>query len=443
MKKIISALFLSSVAFSALADDNAGADLIKRGEYLAKAGDCVACHTSKDGKPFAGGLGMATPIGMIYSTNITPDKQTGIGDYSLQEFSDAVRKGVAKNGQTLYPAMPYPSYAVINDSDIAALYAYFMHGVQPVEQANKDSDIPWPLSMRWPLSIWRGMFAPDVKSFNAAQGEDPTLARGRYLVEGLGHCGACHTPRSITMQEKALNNDQGKLYLSGSGAPVDGWIASNLRGDDQDGLGRWSEDDLVQFLRTGRNNHTAVFGGMTDVVKHSLQYLTNDDATAIAKYLKSLDAVNPDKPAFKPDNSVAQALWKGDDSKTGASVYVDSCAACHKTDGSGYQRFFPALKGNPVVLSKDPTSLIHIVLTGATLPGVNGAPSTITMPSFGWRLNDQQVADVVNFIRTSWGNSAQDAVTAKDVEKIRNDKNIVIDKKQLGNANIDLLLPTN
>jgi len=443
MKKIISALFLSSVAFSTLADDSTGADLIKRGEYLAKAGDCVACHTSKDGKPFAGGLGMATPIGMIYSTNITPDKQTGIGDYSLQEFSDAVRKGVAKNGQTLYPAMPYPSYAVISDSDIAALYAYFMHGVQPVEQANKDSDIPWPLSMRWPLSIWRGMFAPEVKPFNAAQGEDAVLARGRYLVEGLGHCGACHTPRSITMQEKALNNDQGKVYLSGSGAPVDGWVASNLRGDSQDGLGRWSEDDLVQFLRTGRNNHTAVFGGMTDVVTHSLQYLTNDDATAIAKYLKSLDAVSPDKPAFKPDDSVAKALWKGDDSKTGASVYVDSCAACHKTDGNGYQRFFPALKGNPVVLSKDPTSLIHIVLTGATLPGVNGAPSTITMPSFGWRLNDQQVADVVNFIRTSWGNSAQDTVTAKDVEKIRNDKNIVIDKKQLGNANIDLLSPSN
>lgn len=216
-----------------------------------------------------------------------------------------------------------------------ALYAYFMQGVKPVAQANKDSDIPWPLSMRWPLSIWRGMFAPDVQDFTPAQGEDAVLARGRYLVEGLGHCGACHTPRSITMQEKALNNDEGEVYLSGS-APIDGWIATNLRGDYKDGLGSWSEQDLTEFLRTGRNDRTAVFGGMTDVVEHSLQYLTPEDATAIARYLKSLPANDKDQKPFKEDKTVANALWKGDDSKTGAALYVDNCAACHRTDGSGY-----------------------------------------------------------------------------------------------------------
>ncbi|QBR50128.1 cytochrome c [Erwinia sp. QL-Z3] len=434
MKMMIPALLLGMASFAALADDS-GAAQIKRGEYLARAGDCVACHTKAGGQPFAGGLSMATPIGNIYSTNITPDKQTGIGDYSYDDFQKAVRHGVAKNGDTLYPAMPYPSYAVVSDEDMQALYAYFMHGVQPVSQANQDSDIPWPLSMRWPLAIWRGMFAPDVKAFQPIKGQDAVLARGQYLVEGLGHCGACHTPRSLTMQEKALNDSEGSDYLSGSSAPIDGWTASNLRGDNRDGLGRWSEDDLVQFLRTGRNDQTAVFGGMTDVVEHSLQHLSPEDATAIARYLKSLGARDPNQVGFKSDDAVAKALWKGDDSKPGASVYVDSCAACHKTDGSGYKRFFPELRGNAVVQAEDPTSLIHIVLSGATLPGVKGAPSSITMPAFGWRLNDQQVADVVNFIRSSWGNSAKQQVSASDVAKVRK----TVPEHQ-GNADVEKLM---
>jgi mono/diheme cytochrome c family protein len=434
MKMMIPALLLGMASFAALADDSGEAQ-IQRGEYLARAGDCVACHTKAGGQPFAGGLSMATPIGNIYSTNITPDKQTGIGDYSYDDFQKAVRHGVAKNGDTLYPAMPYPSYAVVSDEDMQALYAYFMHGVQPVSQANQDSDIPWPLSMRWPLAIWRGMFAPDVKAFQPIKGQDAVLARGQYLVEGLGHCGACHTPRSLTMQEKALNDSEGSDYLSGSSAPIDGWTASNLRGDNRDGLGRWSEDDLVQFLRTGRNDQTAVFGGMTDVVEHSLQHLNPEDATAIARYLKSLGARDPNQVGFKSDDAVAKALWKGDDSKPGASVYFDSCAACHKTDGSGYKRFFPELRGNAVVQAEDPTSLIHIVLSGATLPGVKGAPSSITMPAFGWRLNDQQVADVVNFIRSSWGNSAKQQVSASDVAKVRK----TVPEHQ-GNADVEKLM---
>ncbi|UQY43774.1 cytochrome c [Erwinia sp. PK3-005] len=436
MKKVLLALCLMASASGALAADNQGGDLIKRGEYLARAGDCVACHSSKGGQPFAGGLPMATPIGTIYSTNITPDKKTGIGDYSYDDFQKAVRHGIAKNGDTLYPAMPYPSYAVVSDEDMQALYAYFMHGVAPVAQQNKESDIPWPLSMRWPLSIWRGIFAPDVKAFQPKAGEDAELARGRYLVEGLGHCGACHTPRSITMQEKALNDAKGSDYLAGSNAPIDGWTASNLRGDNRDGLGRWSEDDLAQFLRTGRNDDTAAFGGMTEVVEHSLQHLSDEDIKAIARYLKSLGAKDPSQTGFQPDDAVAQALWKGDDSKAGAAEYVDSCAACHRTDGRGYKRFFPALRGNPVVLADDPTSLIHIVLTGSTLPGVQGAPSTVVMPGFGWRLNDKQVADVVNFIRTSWGNQAAKPVTADDVADVRKESFVT---EQQGNVDIEKL----
>jgi mono/diheme cytochrome c family protein len=397
------------------AADGVDPALVKQGEYLARAGDCVACHTAKGGKPFAGGLPMETPIGTLFSTNITPHA-SGIGQYRYEDFERAVRQGIGKDGSTLYPAMPYPSYARVSDQDMQALYAYFMHGVQPVAQQNKASDIPWPLSMRWPLAFWRGLFAPEVKPVEAA-GRDPVVARGAYLVEGLGHCGACHTPRAITLQEKALDTTDGDAFLAGS-APLEGWIAKSLRGDHKDGLGSWNEAQIVAFLKTGRNERTAVFGGMSDVVEHSMQYMSDADLTAIARYLKTLPPTNPDDQPFQADPSVAQALWQGNDGKTGAALYVDNCGACHRTDGQGYARVFPALAGNPVVQGQDATSLIHIVLEGATLPATASAPSTFSMPGFGWRLSDQQVADVVNFIRSSWGNQAA-AVTAGQVAALR------------------------
>ncbi|MCU1748222.1 c-type cytochrome [Pseudomonas sp. 6D_7.1_Bac1] len=416
---------LSSCSISAAEDYSQ--TLIKQGEYLARAGDCVACHTAKDGKPFAGGLPMETPIGTIYSTNITPDK-AGIGDYSFDDFDKAVRHGVAKSGSTLYPAMPYPSYARVSDADMKALYAYFMKGVAPVAQENKDSDIPWPLSMRWPLTGWRWLFAPGVEAYQPAAGEEVAISRGAYLVEGLGHCGACHTPRALTMQEKALSAHEGSAFLSGS-APLEGWIAKSLRGDHKDGLGSWSEEQLVQFLKTGRSDRSAVFGGMSDVVVHSMQYMSDEDLTAITRYLKSLPANDPNDQPHLYDKQVAQALWKGDDSKPGASVYIDNCAACHRTDGHGYTRVFPALAGNPVLQSDDPTSLINIVLKGGTLPATHTAPSTFTMPAFAWRLSDQEVADVVNFIRTSWGNKGPQIKPA-DVADLRREgeKSTAVDK---------------
>ncbi|KGE64276.1 MULTISPECIES: cytochrome c [Pseudomonas] len=413
MKALVIATF---AFFSSCSVSAAETDLIKQGEYLARAGDCVACHTAKGGKPFAGGLPMETPIGVIYSTNITPDK-TGLGDYSFEDFDKAVRHGVAKSGSTLYPAMPYPSYARVSDSDMQALYAYFMKGVEPVAQENKASDIPWPLSMRWPLAAWRWMFAPSVEEPQAQVAADPVISRGAYLVEGLGHCGACHTPRALTMQEKALSAADGNAFLSGS-APLEGWIAKSLRGDHKDGLGSWSEEQLVQFLKTGRSDRSAVFGGMSDVVVHSMQYMSENDLTAIARYLKSLPAVDPKDQPHQYDKQVAEALWKGDDSQRGASVYIDNCAACHRTDGHGYTRVFPALAGNPVLQTADATSLINIVLNGGTLPATHAAPSTFTMPAFAWRLSDQEVADVVSFIRGSWGNQGA-PVKASDVKDLR------------------------
>ncbi|WP_449424854.1 c-type cytochrome [Rhodanobacter lindaniclasticus] len=394
------------------------AALLKQGEYLARVGDCVACHTAPGGQPFAGGLAMASPIGAIYSTNITPDP-TGIGGYSYGDFDNALRHGIRKDGSTLYPAMPYPSYARITDADTQALYAYFMHGVAPVAQANKATGIHWPLSMRWPLAIWRRLFAPKVVAWQAPAGADPQVSRGAYLVEGLGHCGACHTPRAWTLQEKALSDGDGRVFLSGS-APLEGWIAKNLRGDHKDGLGSWSEPQLVQFLKTGRSERSAVFGGMSDVVEHSTQYFSDADLAAIARYLKSLPAQDPNDAPNHYDDRVAKALWQGDDSQPGAAIYLDNCAACHRSDGQGYARVFPALAGNPVLQTADATSLINLVLQGDTLVATRTAPSTFTMPGFAWRLSDREVADVVTFIRGSWGNQAA-PVSAHDVAKLRTD----------------------
>jgi mono/diheme cytochrome c family protein len=374
----------------------------------------VACHTAPKGKPFAGGLAIDTPIGKVYSTNITPDKKTGIGGYSLEDFDRAVRHGVSKAGYSLYPAMPYTSYAKVRPTDVKALYAYFMQGVKPVEQANKGVDIAWPLSMRWPLAGWRKMFAPAVAMDDAPASDNP-IARGRYLVEGLAHCSACHTPRGVAMQEKSLADD-GSTFLSGG--VIDNFLAKNLRGDLNDGLGAWSEQDIVAFLKGGRTAHSAAFGGMADVVQNSTQHMTDADLTAIAKYVKTLRPVHPDAVPLAYDDKAATALRVGSDRSNGALTFLDNCAACHRTTGKGYSETFPKLAQSSTVNTADPTSLVHIVLRGAEMPWTKAAPTHYAMPGFAERLTDQDVADVVTFVRTSWGNQAG-AVTAKDVARIR------------------------
>ncbi|WP_435653408.1 c-type cytochrome [Enterobacter cancerogenus] len=386
---------------------------VKQGEYLAKAGDCAACHTAAGGQPFAGGLKMSTPIGAIYSTNITPDKTHGIGDYSYEDFSKAVRGGVAKDGSSLYPAMPYPSYAKISDSDMHALYDYFMQGVKPVSQENHKSDIPWPLSMRWPLAFWRWTFADD-STYAPAAGQSAQWQRGAYLVQGLGHCGSCHTPRGIGFQEKAMDQNS-KGYLTGG--TLEGWHAPDLTASPAAGLGSLSEQDITTFLKTGANKQGAAFGSMTDVIAHSTQYLSDEDLNAIAVYLKSLPAAD-NTAAPQASDATSQALFKGDVSQPGAQVYVDNCAACHRTDGKGYASTFPALAHNPALLSEDPSSVISVILKGGQRAITQQAPTGFTMPDFAWRLDDQQVADVANFIRNGWGNKAA-PVTADQVKKIR------------------------
>ncbi|AOB30194.1 alcohol dehydrogenase [Bordetella sp. H567] len=406
------------------AGGNVDAQLIKQGEYLSRAADCVACHTAKDGKPYAGGLPFDTPIGTVYSTNITPDKETGIGDYSYEDFDRAVRHGVGKGVGSLYPAMPYTSYAHVSPDDVKALYAYFMHGVTPVKQQNKGTDIPWPLSMRWPLGIWRGLFAPDVANGTAsapggqqAASGDAEVLRGRYLVEGLGHCSACHTPRGFALQEKASTDADGTAFLSG--AVVEGWLAKNLRGDVNSGLGSWSKEDIAAFLKGGRNAHSAAFGGMAQVVQDSTQHMSDADLAAIAAYLKTLaPAGKGDARTLAYSDATGQALRTGSDKSEGAITFLNNCAACHRSTGKGYAETFPQLAQSSTVLSGDPASLIHLVLKGAQMPGTRSAPTQYAMPGFDYRLSDGEVAAVVTFVRNSWGNQAS-AVTADQVAKVR------------------------
>jgi alcohol dehydrogenase (quinone), cytochrome c subunit len=421
--------FLGALTFALLpthtrqiaASQSAGSDAasVERGRYLAVAADCGACHTAPGGKPFAGGLAIDSPLGAIYSTNITPDPESGIGKFTLDEFDRAVRHGIDDEGVTLYPAMPYPSYALLSDADIAALYTYFMHGVAPAASSEHANAIPWPLSIRWPAAIWRKLFAPspDAPPFNASRYADPVVARGAYLVQGPGHCGSCHTPRAITLQEESLD-DSSPAFLAG-GQQIGGWVAVNLRGDVGDGLGDWSKEDIVATLRTARNAQQSVIGApMSEVVVHSTQNLTEADLQAMAAYLKTLAPSPGGAPKFAANPATAAALAKGHEADRGAELYDDNCAACHHTDGAGSPKALPMIAGNSSVLAQDPNSLIRLVLAGSALPGTPAAPSPLGMPDFAWRLSNEEVAQLLTFIRTSWGNRAS-SVTASEVARVR------------------------
>ncbi|AZY50573.1 cytochrome c [Bordetella avium] len=393
-------------------------ELILKGKYLARAGDCMACHTSDKGS-FAGGVGLdsGTPVGLIYPSNITPDKETGIGHYSLRDFDNALRYGIKKSGESLYPAMPYPSFASVSSEDVEALYAYFMHEVKPVNNAVPGPSGSWPFTMNWPINAWRLLFAPDVTSMVAFKDDGDQLLRGAYLVGGLGHCGTCHTPRNDAMVQVVFSNDKEGRFLSGGGS-LEGWNAVNLRGNNMAGLGRMSQEDLVQLLKTGRNNHSAVFGPMAEVVEDSLQHLTDRDITAIAAYLKSLTPSVPQGAVFQYQPATQEALSQGRVETPGALSFLNNCAGCHRTDGKGYAQTFPALAGNPSILNSNADSLISIILRGSQMPGTAGAPTQYAMLGYAWRLDDKEVTDLVNFVRNSWGNSAR-TVNQAEVASIR------------------------
>jgi mono/diheme cytochrome c family protein len=388
---------------------------MEHGKYVAMLGDCAACHTAAGGQPFAGGVSFSTPVGTVYSTNITPDRDSGIGNYSFEDFVRVMRLGVTPDGTRLYPAMPYTAYAKVSDEDLQDLFAHLQSGVAPSHEARRPSSIPWPLSMRWPLAFWNLAFHDD-SSFVADGSKDEQWNRGAYLVQGLGHCGTCHTPRGVAFEEVDVAG-KSNLYLSGT--EFDGASPINLRGNTGDGLGRWSASDIAELLRSGRNPHSAVTGPMADVVRDSTQYMTDQDAAAIATYLKSLSLAPEDHRAtFAANDATIRTFMAGDERSAGGRIYMDSCAACHRLSGGGERVAFPTLAGNSIVLNSDPSSLIAVILDGARLPSTAAAPSGLAMPPFGWRYDDVDIAEVATFVRTNWGNGAR-PITAAQVAKVR------------------------
>lgn len=384
--------------------------LIERGRYVAHLGDCIACHTEEKGPAMAGGRALETPFGMLYSTNITPDVKTGIGGYSFAQFDRAMRKGVTADGHNLYPAMPYPSYAKMSEDDMRALYAFLMQGLAPVSQANKPSGMHWPFNIRWGLQFWNWAFLDDAQ-FKPDASKDTVWNRGAYLVQGLGHCGSCHTPRGIAFQEKAMSDAGAKGQFFLAGETVESWRALSLRN-------LWTVEDTVLLLKTGQNRFATVSGNMTEVIQHSTQHFTDADLTAMATYLKSLPPGENDLPMPAASTVAVTPTLPGNLFTTrGGLGYVQFCVDCHRQDGTGVKGIFPPLAQNPSIKGAEADSLLHIMLTGWKTAQTAAHPRIYTMPGFS-RLADQEVAEILSFVRASWGNNAE-PLAASLVKKSR------------------------
>lgn len=373
---------------------------IKRGEYLAYAGDCMACHTSNPDAPYAGGHGLASPLGTIYATNITPDKKYGIGNYTLEEFDQAVRQGVSKNHGPLYPAMPFVSYAKMTDEDIAALYAYFMNAVDPIAEPNIATDIEWPLNMRWPLNIWNSMIA-DKTPFVPNNEKSDAWNRGAYLVQGATHCGTCHTPRGLALNEQGTT-EASDLFLSG--AQLGGWYAPNLR---QIAM---SDSELFTLLKEGKNETHAFAGPMADVTSFSLRHLSDDDLNSMIVYLRDIELPTADFPkigeSYNPQTE-------------GYVLYQDFCSTCHGVSGEGVTSVAPTLRdrGNGEIGRS--YNVAHALLSGAQTAHREDQVA-YSMPSYQEELTSTQIAEIVNFIMNNreWKNH-NPLITAEDVEKLQ------------------------
>jgi mono/diheme cytochrome c family protein len=376
---------------------------IERGKYLADAGNCFSCHTREDGKPFAGGVAFETPFGRIYSSNITPDVETGIGSWNGNEFRRAMHEGVAADGSRLFSAFPYTSYTRITDADVAAIYAY-LRSLEPVRYIPPDN--AWPFGQRWALGIWnaaffdRGRFVPDEE-------QSAEWNRGAYLVEALGHCGACHTPRGRLMAEvgeRALEG--GVIYQKGTDGKVREWFAANLTSA-HNGLGSWSVDDLAQYFQKGFSPRAGTFGPMNEVVVNSLMKLTPEDAKAMAVYLTSLPGREYKGESVSPEQA-----------RAGAQIYEDRCEECHSASGRGGIFSGPPLQGSAIVQAENPASLINSIVFGPEIPDEIGFGAWETMQGYGDVLDDAEIAAVSNYIRGSWGNVAS-PISAEDVARQR------------------------
>ncbi|MBV9828199.1 MAG: c-type cytochrome [Alphaproteobacteria bacterium] len=382
------ALFAVSASRVAVGSDPQDFAQIERGRYLTIVGDCAACHTATSGADFAGGRAIETPFGTIVSTNITPDRETGIGDWSNDQFVSALTEGIRRDGAHLYPAMPYPYLTKITRDDALAIRAY-LTTVPAVSNAVTADRLPFPLSIRADMAAWNKLyFTPGA--FQPNSGKSDEWNRGSYLVEGLMHCGACHTPKNTAGADKDSERLQGGV--------IQGWFAPNITNDQRRGLGRWSLDDIVTYLKTGHNAFSAATGPMAEEIAESSSKMTEADLHAVAIYLKDQPSADNHSPVPLPAGDPAM--------QTGAAIYADECSGCHTPRGSGIAGLFPRLAGSPSVQSDDPTSLIRIVINGTRSVSTPAAPTGPGMPAFGWLLNDGEVASVLTYIRNNWGNAA-------------------------------------
>lgn len=377
---------------------------IERGKYLALAGNCASCHTAGDSGFMAGGLAFETPFGTIYSTNITPDSETGIGDWTGGQFLDSMRRGVRPDGEHLYPVFPYTAFTKVTDEDIAALFVY-LKSIPAVRMDAPDNDISFPFNQRSLMSVWKAMFF-DEGVYQADDSKSAEWNRGAYLVEALAHCSACHSPRNILGAEDTDRMMAGGVYIDKvQGGELRPWSAPNLTSAAH-GLGLWSDEDVAAYLKTGLNDVVETFGPMNEVILNSTRHLTDDDVNAMTAYLKSLPA-HEDDPGPVADTSVLGM---------GRTVYNLHCGTCHLPTGLGDEESAPRLAGGSLVVqASNPASLINVILYGPELPD----PPLPTkrrkrMEEFQYLLTDGEVAAVATYVRSNWGNNSG-LVTEKQV----------------------------
>ena len=386
------------------------------GQRVAVAADCVACHTAPDGLPFAGGRAIESPFGTIYSPNITPDSTAGIGSYTLDEFRAVLYDGIRKDGTRLYPAMPYANYRKMTEEDIRALFAYIMKDVVGVAAVPSKTDLAFPYNQRWGIRAWAWLALPKV-GFEPYLG-NAKLDRGAYLVEALGHCGACHTPRNFIFAEKGYDSRSDSFLTGGM---LGAWPTADLRAR-SNATQRWSKDELAEILSTGRNTTKGIGGEMALVVEHSLQSLRKDDLDAIVAYLKHVkqerDGLAGRALRREPSETVSLLTEPTSQLGLGARLYLDNCNACHLVDGRGAPGVFPQLDRNDIVTAPSPNGVVAVILTGTSMPSTARRPERLRMPDFGWRLSDGEVAALTTFVRRSWSNDAAD-VSAEQVATVR------------------------
>jgi mono/diheme cytochrome c family protein len=384
-------------------DGTPNVEQLRRGQYLTVAGDCMSCHLREGGEPLAGGLGLNTPFGVIYTPNITSDKETGIGNWTADQFYQAMHKGIDDEGSNLYPAFPYPWFTLVSREDDDAILA-FLKTTPAVKYTPPDNNLMFPLGNRFLVKGWNLLYL-SANEFKADPSQSPEWNRGAYLVNGLGHCGGCHTPKGALGADKS-----GQAFRGGT---LDNWVAPDLTANDRTGLGAWSIDDVTEYLATGRNSHAGAGGAMADVITYSTSLMSDADRRAMAVYLKQ-QAASPSAAGAPPDPG---AMHRG------AAIYSDACASCHLENGVGQPRYFPPLGPNAMLQQADPIGLEHLILAGGRIGTSPTRPSPMTMPSFAWKLTDQEVADVSTFIRNSWGNQAA-AVSVSDVQSARKKLNL-------------------